>query len=111
MSLGANNDFLNQAPGKKRRTAQEIEQDNFPEYYALNKNQRNSLDATNYWRVMNGQTEIKVPPSDEQYHKYFDKRCFELAEKYQKCRTFFPLSMVPATPSPAPTTIKKKSKK
>ncbi len=49
----------------------------------LNKNQRNSLDASNYWRVMNGQKPIEVPPSDTEYHKYFDKRCFELAKKYQ----------------------------
>ena len=84
VSLETNNDFLNQgSASKKKRTPQEIEMDNFPEYYALNKNQRNSLDASNYWRVMNGQKPIEVPQSDTEYHKYFDKKCFELAKKYQ----------------------------
>ncbi len=85
MNLSVNNDFLNQGgpEKKKRRTPQEIEKDSFPEYYALNVSQCKSLDASNYWRVMNGQKPIEVPPSDTEYHKYFDKRCFDLSKTYQ----------------------------
>jgi len=36
VNLETNNDFLNQGTSKKKRTPQEIEMDNFPEYYALN---------------------------------------------------------------------------
>jgi hypothetical protein len=83
-----NNDFLNQSnsePSKnKRRTALQIEMDEYPEYYALNISQRNSLAASNYWRVMNGEPIIKVPLSDENYHKYFDKKCYSLKDAYQK---------------------------
>lgn len=87
-SIGNNNDFLSQSnsePSKnKRRTTLQIEMDEYPEYYALNISQRNSLDASNYWRVMNGQPAIKVPLSDENYHKYFDKKCYSLKDAYQK---------------------------
>lgn len=84
VSLQSNNDFLNQgSASKKKRTQEEIEKEKFPDYYALNKSQRNSLAASNYWRVMNRQKPIEVPPSDTEYYKYFDKRCFELVEKYQ----------------------------
>lgn len=87
-SISNNNDFLNQSNSEnqknKRRTAIQIEMDEYPDYYALNISQRNSLAASNYWRVMNNQPIIKVPLSDENYHKYFDKRCYSLKDAYQK---------------------------
>lgn len=87
-SIENNNDFLSQSNSEpyknKRRTALQIEMDEYPEYYALNISQKNSLDASNYWRVMNGEPIIKVPLSDENYHKYFDKKCYSLKDAYQK---------------------------
>jgi hypothetical protein len=92
--LTENNDFLNQASikvadnkepvKKKRRTALEIEMDEYPEYYALTPYQRKCLVATNYWNVMYGNKIVEVPPSDTHYHKYFDKRCYDRYIGYQK---------------------------
>lgn len=75
-SIKANSDFLNEANIKS-------EKEQYALYYSLDSNKRKSLDATNYWRVMNGLKEIPVPSSDTEYHKYFDKRCYELAESFQ----------------------------
>ena len=55
----------------------------YSEYNNLNVNQRNSLDCTNYWRVMNGQSFINVPISDFNFWHYFDESCFGLAERFQ----------------------------
>jgi hypothetical protein len=55
-------------------------------YYSLDLNKRKSLAATNYWRVMNGLKEIPVPPTDYDYHKYFDKKCYERAESFRIMR-------------------------
>lgn len=55
----------------------------YSEYNSLNINQRNSIDCTNYWRVMNGQPFINVPISDFNFWYYFDERCFGLAERFQ----------------------------
>jgi hypothetical protein len=55
----------------------------YSEYNSLNINQRNSIDCTNYWRVMNGQSFINVPISDFNFWYYFDERCFGLAERFQ----------------------------
>jgi hypothetical protein len=94
-SLSNNNDFLAKSTEtatassseptekNKRRTALEIEMDNFPEYHALSPYHRKCLIATNYWRVMNGEKITEVPESDIRYHKYFDKNCYELAKGYQ----------------------------
>jgi hypothetical protein len=73
-SLNPNHSFL------------EDKKDIYAEYNALDKNKRNSLAATNYWRVMNGLNEIPVPPTDENYHKYFDKGCYDRAESFRKMR-------------------------
>lgn len=54
----------------------------YSEYKALNDNQLKSLDATNYWRVMNGQSFINVPIQDNHFWYYFDERCFGLAERH-----------------------------
>ena len=93
--LPDNSDFLSQgavpssspspspAP-KKRRTALEIEMDAYPEYYALTPYERKCLTATNYFNVLYGNKIVEVPPSDAHYHKYFDKRCYDRAETYQK---------------------------
>jgi hypothetical protein len=91
--LTENNDFLNQAKPstqnvepvkKKRRTALEIEMEAYPDYYALTPYQRRCLVATNYWNVMYGNKIVEVPPSDEHYHKYFDKKCYDRYIGYQK---------------------------
>lgn len=95
-ALKPNSDFLNDkseltnetpasnTDGKKRRTKLEIEMAKFPEYYALNEYQRKCLATNNYWRVMNGEPIVEVPPSDKHYHHYFDKRCYEIAGEYQE---------------------------
>lgn len=62
------------------------EKERFPEYYSLTAYQRKILVANNYWRIMHGQKEIPVPESDLHYHKYFDKRCYQLASGFQKMR-------------------------
>lgn len=92
--LTENNDFLSEAKPsnqnniepvkKKRRTALEIEMDEYPEYYALTPYHRKCLVATNYWNVMYGNKIIEVPPSDKHYEKYFDKRCYDRYIGYQK---------------------------
>jgi hypothetical protein len=56
----------------------------YSEYKALNINQLRSLDATNYWRVMNGQSFINVPINDNHFWHYFNEKCFELAERHQE---------------------------
>jgi len=89
-----NNDFLSQAKSstennvepikKKRRTALEVEMDEYPEYYALTPYQRKCLVATNYWNIMYGNKPIDVPPSDKHYEKYFDYKCYDRYYEYQK---------------------------
>lgn len=88
--LDTNSDFLSQGKSgkatdnknkavtdsKKNAALKEI-MEKYPEYCALDSNQRNSLDATNYWRVMGGLPIIEVPPSDTEYHKYFDSKCYD----------------------------------
>lgn len=78
-SIKPNSDFLNEANLKS-------DKEQYALYYSLDVNKRNSLDATNYWRVMSGLKEIPVPESDTNYHKYFDKRCYDLCEQYQKMK-------------------------
>lgn len=56
----------------------------YPEYYGMNEYQRRCLVSTNYFRVLQGKREIPVPASDLHYHKYFDKRCYDLSEDYRK---------------------------
>lgn len=56
----------------------------YSEYNSLNINQLRSLDATNYWRVMNGQSFINVPLNDNHFWYYFNEKCFELAERHQE---------------------------
>lgn len=56
----------------------------YSDYKALNINQLRSLDATNYWRVMNGQSFINVPINDNHFWYYFNEKCFELAERHQE---------------------------
>ncbi len=55
----------------------------YSEYKVLNDNQLKSLDATNYWRVMDGMSFINVPLKDNHFWYYFDERCFGLAERHQ----------------------------
>lgn len=55
----------------------------YSEYNKLNINQLKSIDCTNYWRVMNGDSFINVPISDSYFWYYFDERCFVLAEQHQ----------------------------
>lgn len=62
------------------------EKERYPEYYSLTEYQKKILVANNYWRVMHGEKAIPVPESDLHYHKYFDKRCYELASGFQKMR-------------------------
>lgn len=56
----------------------------YSEYKALNINQLRSLDATNYWRIMNGDSFINVPLNDNHFWYYFNEKCFELAERHQE---------------------------
>jgi hypothetical protein len=56
----------------------------FSVYYSLNTYQRSCLASTNYFRVLYGENEIAVPDNDLNYHKYFDRKCYELAAQYQK---------------------------
>lgn len=53
----------------------------YPEYNALCDYHRRCLVATNYWRVINGEKPISVPPEDAYYYKYFDPRCFEIRKQ------------------------------
>ena len=78
-SIKPNNDFLNEANLKS-------DKEQYALYYSLDANKKKCLDATNYWRVMNGLKEILVPKSDTNYHNYFDKRCYDLCEQYQKMK-------------------------
>ncbi len=55
----------------------------YSEYKALNDNHLKSLDATNYWRVMDGMSFINVPLKDNHFWHYFDERCFGLAKQHQ----------------------------
>ncbi len=55
----------------------------YSEYKALDDNQLKSLDATNYWRVMDGMSFINVPLKDNHFWHYFDERCFGLAKQHQ----------------------------
>lgn len=89
------------APIKRKLTKQEIEVCNsekrdmviilaniekpsdYSVYRKLNDNQLKSLDATNYWRVMDGMPFINVPLNDSHFWHYFNERCFSLAEKHQ----------------------------
>jgi len=62
----------------------DIEKAKYPEYFALSDYHKKCLIATNYWRVMNGIPIIEVPALYTYYHKYFDKRCYELAKEHQE---------------------------
>jgi hypothetical protein len=77
-----NNAFLNEAKVKSDKSDKE----KYALYYSLDVNKKKCLDATNYWRVMSGLKEIPVPESDKNYHNYFDKRCYDLCEQYQKMK-------------------------
>jgi hypothetical protein len=63
-----------------------IQMDKYPEYYSLTEYQRKCLVATNYFRVLNGEYEIPVPPSDEHYFKYFNNNCYEKATLYKEMK-------------------------
>jgi hypothetical protein len=52
----------------------------YSEYNLLSNYQKRCLPATNYWRIMTGLEEIKVPESDKEYYKYFDKRCYDIVK-------------------------------
>ncbi len=67
-----NNDFLSE------------NKSNYDEYHKLPAYQKKCLSATNYWRVMNGMKEIKVPAEDVNYYKYFNKSCYEKYNKKMK---------------------------
>ncbi len=56
----------------------------YAEYYSLTEHQRKSLDATNYWRVMQGERFIDVPETDIYFWRYFYPRAFELAKGWQE---------------------------
>jgi hypothetical protein len=97
--MKSNNSFLGNkltAADKEyeKKRAEQFENDKklYPEYCALTQYQRNCLPATNYHRVLQGQKEIPVPPSDSNYAKYFDKNCYELAKTYNG--SYFPISPV-----------------
>lgn len=93
--MDANNDFLSQKgstnfgnpKNKKQSKPTKEELKTYHEYYALNEYSRKCLVATNYFRVLNGEHEIPVPPHDTHYHKYFDKRCYERAASYQRLKS------------------------
>lgn len=55
----------------------------YSEYNLLNEQYLKSLEATNYWRVMDGIPFINVPIKDVRFWTYFDERCFSLAEQHQ----------------------------
>ena len=52
----------------------------YSEYCAMSNYYRRCLPATSYWRILNGQTPVKVPPTDENYKRYFDKKCYDIFE-------------------------------
>lgn len=56
----------------------------YPQYYALTEYERSCLSAINYWRVIGGLSIIEVPPSDTDYAKYFDARCYQIAEENKR---------------------------
>jgi hypothetical protein len=60
----------------------------YREYEKLNDYQKKCLSATNYWRVMSGLKEIKVPAEDVDYYKYFNRSCFDKYNKKVKYAKF-----------------------
>lgn len=92
--MNPNNDFLSQkdsniVKGKKpvkddkpKPTKDDLKK--YAEYYAMSEYSRRTLASVNYFRVLYGIGEIPVPESDTHYKMYFDKRCYERAENYQK---------------------------
>lgn len=58
----------------------------FHEYYSLSNSQRKSLVATNYFRVLNGFHEIPVPEHNTEYHRLFDKKCYNRQKDYKKLK-------------------------
>jgi hypothetical protein len=55
----------------------------YSEYNLLNVQYLKSLEATNYWRVMDGIPFVNVPIKDVRFWTYFDERCFGLAGQHQ----------------------------
>jgi hypothetical protein len=49
-------------------------------YNALLDYERSCLIATNYWIVMAGKNFIDVPTKDIRFWKYFDEKCFDIAQ-------------------------------
>lgn len=75
--------------------------DEYSEYNLLSEYGKKCLPSTNYFRVLNGLHEIKVPPSDKHYHKYFDKRCYDIfredGERIKRNREIFGNRLIPKT--------------
>jgi len=71
---------------KKYEQHFDLEKGMYPEYSDLSAYHRKCLPATNYWKIMNGEPEIKVPAWDTDYHKYFDKKCYAMAKDFQDAK-------------------------
>lgn len=55
----------------------------FTEYNKLSDYHKESLCASNYWRVLSGLSFISVPFEDTNFWYYFDDRCFELSVEFK----------------------------
>jgi hypothetical protein len=58
----------------------------YKEYKELNDYHKYTLVATNYWHVMNDSRFINVPIEDTHFWFYFDEKCFDRCEVFQKTR-------------------------
>jgi hypothetical protein len=58
----------------------------YKEYKELNDYHKYTLVATNYWHVMNSSKFINVPIEDTHFWFYFDEKCFDRCEVFQKTR-------------------------
>lgn len=50
-----------------------VPQKDFEEYFSMCVYDRFCLVSINYWRIIKGLEEIKVPEADTHYHTYFKK--------------------------------------
>jgi len=58
----------------------------YKEYKALYDYHKYTLVATNYWHVMNENKFINVPIEDTHFWFYFDEKCFDRCESFQRIK-------------------------
>jgi len=58
----------------------------YKEYKELSDYNKYTLVATNYWHVMNHNKFVNVPIEDTHFWFYFDEKCFDRCESFQKIK-------------------------